>query len=179
MDTNEVIIEYITDAQGNIIKKLKPLLIKSEPDRDYTQNIPSHDNLPAVPEENFIQKREVTIDSYNETISSDDESSDDRTITADNNRSAASSFKETPCKWESNSKGIKATLHEIALGLQCAAEGYLTLASHISKVALYELHQVIAHIPPPPLDVPMPNRKALSVDRESKLLITFFMVNMN
>ena len=27
LDTNEVIIEYITDAQGNKIKKLKPLLI--------------------------------------------------------------------------------------------------------------------------------------------------------
>ena len=35
LDTNEVIIEYITDAQGNKIKKLKPLLIKSEPDRQY------------------------------------------------------------------------------------------------------------------------------------------------
>ena len=28
LDTNEVIVEYITDAQGNKIKKLKPLLIK-------------------------------------------------------------------------------------------------------------------------------------------------------
>ena len=49
LDTNEVIIEYITNAQGNKIKKLKPLLIKSEPDREYTQNIPSDDNLPAIP----------------------------------------------------------------------------------------------------------------------------------
>ena len=31
LDTNEVIIKYISDAQGNKIKKLKPLLIKSEP----------------------------------------------------------------------------------------------------------------------------------------------------
>ena len=54
LDTNEVIIQYITEALGNKIKKLKPLLIKSEPDREYTQNIPSDDNLPAVPEENFI-----------------------------------------------------------------------------------------------------------------------------
>ena len=30
LDTNEVIIEYITDAHGNKIKRLKPLLIKSE-----------------------------------------------------------------------------------------------------------------------------------------------------
>ena len=127
LDTNEVIIEYITDAQGNKIKKLKPLLIKSEPDREYTQNIPSDDNLPAVPEESFIQKREVTIDSYSETISSNDESNDDRTITADSDSSAASSFEETPCKWECDSKGIEATLHQIALGPQHAAEGYLTL----------------------------------------------------
>ena len=68
LDTNEVIVEYITDAQGNKIKKLKPLLIKLEPDREYVQNIPSDVNLPAVPEENFIQKREVTVDSYSETI---------------------------------------------------------------------------------------------------------------
>ena len=144
LDTNEVIIEYITDDQGNKFKKLKPLLIKSEPDREYTQNIPSDDNLPAVPEENFIQKREVTIDSYSKTISSNDESSEDRTIPADSNSSAASGFEETPCQWECDSKGIEATLHQIPSGLQHAAEGYLTLASHISKVALYKLPQVIA-----------------------------------
>ena len=36
LDNNEVIIEYITDAQGNKIKKLKPIFIKSEPDREHT-----------------------------------------------------------------------------------------------------------------------------------------------
>ena len=66
------------------------------------------------------------MDSYSESISSNEESSDDRT----------------------DSKGIDSTLHQIALGLQSAAEGYLTLASHISKVAPYELPQVIAQIPP-------------------------------
>ena len=65
-------------------------------------------------------------------------------------------------------KGIEATLHQIASGLQSAAEGYLTLAFHISKVAPYELPQVVAQIPPPPMDVPMPIRKTLSVDGESK-----------
>ena len=49
LDTDEVIIEYMTDAHGNKIKKLKPLLIKSEPNREYTQHIPSNDDLPAVP----------------------------------------------------------------------------------------------------------------------------------
>ena len=83
------------------LKKLKPLLITSEPNKEYTQNIPSDDNLPAVPKENFSQKREITVDSYRETISSNNESSDDRTITADSNSSATSSFEETPCKWES------------------------------------------------------------------------------
>ena len=61
VDTNEVIVEYITDAQGNKIKKLKPLLIKSEPNREYVQHIHSDDNLPNVPEENFLQKREITV----------------------------------------------------------------------------------------------------------------------
>ena len=88
LDTNEVIIEYMTNAHGNKIKRLKPLLIKSGPDREYTQHIPSDDDLPAVPEENFTQKREVTVDSYSESISSSDESSDDRTVTVDSGTSA-------------------------------------------------------------------------------------------
>ena len=77
LDTNEVITEYITDAHGNKIEKLRPLLIKSKPDRKYTQHVLSDDNLPSVPEEKFTQKREVMMDSYSESISSNDESSDD------------------------------------------------------------------------------------------------------
>ena len=92
LDTNEVITEYITDARGNRIKKLKPLLIESELDREYAQHVYSDDNLHAVPEENFTQKREVKLDFYSESISSNDESSDDRTVTADSDSSAAPDF---------------------------------------------------------------------------------------
>ena len=44
----------------------------------------------------------------------------------------------------------------------------MSLASHISKLNPYELPQVIAQIPPPPIDVPVPIRKTLIVDGESK-----------
>ena len=169
LDTNEVIIEYITDIHGNKVKKLKPLLIKSEPDREYVHHVHSDANLPAVPEDNFVQKTEVTVDSYSETISSN-VSSDDRTLTADSDSSVASSFEEMPCKWERDSKGIEATLHQIASGLQNATEGYLTLASHISGIAPYELPQVIVQIPPPPMDVSMPVWKAIMVDGENKVV---------
>ena len=168
VDANEVITEYIMDAHGNKVKKLKPLLIKSELNREYAQHIYSDDNLLVVSENNFLQKREITIDSYSETISSDS-SSNDSTITA-NSGSSASNFEETSCMWETDSKGIEATLHQITSGLQSAAEGYLNLASHISKIAPYELPQVIAQIPPPPINVPMPIRKALKVDRENKVV---------
>ena len=116
LDTNEVVVEHIIDAHGNKVKKLKPLLIKSKPDKEYAHHVYSDDNLPAVPEDNFMQKREVTIDSYSETISSD-ESSDERTITAESDSFATSSFDETPCKWETDVKEIEATLHQIASGL--------------------------------------------------------------
>ena len=169
LDTNEVIIKYITNAHGNKIKKLKLLLIKSEPNTEYIQHIHSDDNLPAVPEENFLQKGETIVDSYSETISSD-LSSSDHTITADSDSLAASSFEETPCKLDTDIKGIGTTLHQIASGLQSAVEGYLTLASHISGIAPYELPQVIAQIPPPPMDVPMPVRTALMEDGENKVV---------
>ena len=54
---NDIIIEYITDAQGRKVKKLKPLLIKTDPDREYIQHIHSDNNLLDVPEDNFTQKR--------------------------------------------------------------------------------------------------------------------------
>ena len=163
---NDVIIEYITDAQGRKVKKLKPLLIKTEPDREYIQHIHSDDNRLDVPEDKFIQKREVMVDSCMETISFDS-SSDDSTITADPEDST-SSMEDKSCICETDFTEIEASLHRIASGLQNAAEGYITLASHISKLNPYELPQVIAQIPPPPIDVPMPIRKALSVDGESK-----------
>ena len=165
LDTNEVVVEHIIDAHGNKVEKLKPLLIKSKPDKEYAH----HNNLPVVPEDNFIQKREVTVDSYSETISSD-ESSDERTITAESDSSATSSFEETPCKWETDVKGIEATLHQIASGLRNAANRYQMLASQISKLAPYELPQVILQMPPPPMDVPMPIRKALLVEGENKVV---------
>ena len=80
---------------------------------------------------------------YSETVSSN-VTSDDSTITTDSDSSATSSFEETLCKLETDSKGIEATLHQIASGLQSTTENYLTLASHISGIALYELPQVIA-----------------------------------
>ena len=128
---NDVIIEYITDAQGRKVKKLKPLLIKSEPDREYTQHIHSDDNLPNIPEDNFIQKREVTVDSYSETISSDS-SSEDRTITAETENSMSSiedNIEDSSCIKENNATEIETLLHQIATGLQSAAEGYRSLAS--------------------------------------------------
>ena len=111
----------------------------------------------------------MTIDSYSETISSN-LSSDDSTITADSDSSAASSFEETPCKVNMDTKGIEATLHQIASGLQSAADGYITLASHVSEVAPCGLPQVIAQIPLPPVNVPMPVRKALMIDGENKVV---------
>ena len=170
LGNSEVIIEYMTDVHSNKIKKLKPIFLKLEPEREYTHHINSDDDLPAVPEENFTQKRKVMVDPNSKSISSNDDSSNDRTVTANSNRSAAPDFKETPCDWEADPKGIKATLHQIAAGLQSAAEGYLAFASHISKVTPHEHPQVVAQIPPPPMDVPMPIQEALLVDGESKVV---------
>ena len=97
-------------------------------------------------------------------------SSSNSTVTTDSDSSATLSFEETSCEMNTDIKGIEATLHQIASGLQSASEGYLTLASHISGIVPYKLPQVIAQIPPPPMDVPMPVRKALMIDGENKVV---------
>ena len=166
--TDEVIVEFITDSKGNKVKRLKPLFIKSEPNKTYVQHLPSEDELPPVPEEKFHQTREITIDSYSESISSDDEASDDRTITADSDSSEVQEFEDTPnpVDTKDTTTDIEATLNQIASGLQSAANGYLALASHLPHLSPYELPQTIAQIPPPPINVPMPIRKALDTDGE-------------
>ena len=124
---NNVIIEYITDAQGKRVKKLKPLLIKSEPDREYTHHIHSDDNLPKVPEDNFTQKREVTIDSYSETISSES-SSEDRTLTAEMENTTSSMedhIEDSSYIKENNVTEIETLLHQMATSLHSAAKEYV------------------------------------------------------
>ena len=169
---NNVIIEYIMDAQGKKVKKLKPLLIKSEPDREYTHHIHSDDNLPNIPEDNFTQKREITIESYSETISSES-SSEERTLTAETENTTSSMedhIEDSSCIKENNVTEIETLLHQIATSLQSAAKGYMSLASCIHKLEPYKIPQVIAQIPPPPIDVPMPIRKALTIDGEDKVV---------
>ena len=154
-ETDEVIIEFITDSKGNKVRRLKPLFIKSEPNKTYVQHLPSEDELPPVPEEKFHQTREITIDSYSESISSDEEASDDRTITADSDSSEAQDFEETPNPVDTKdiTTDIEATLNQIASGLQSAANGYLALASHLPQLSPYEIPQTITQIPPPPINV--------------------------
>ena len=169
---NDVIVEYITDAQGRKVKKLKPLLIKSEPDREYTQHVHSDDNLPNIPEDNFLQKREVTVDSYSETISSES-SSEDRTVTADSENSMSSmedNIEDSSNIKENNATEIENALHQIAASLHGAAKGYMSLASHIKKLNTYELPQVIVQIPPPPIDIPITIQKALDIDGKEKVV---------
>ena len=169
---NNVIIEYIMDAQGRKVKKMKPLLIKSEPDREYTHHIHSDDNLPKIPGENFTQKREITIDSYSETISSES-SSEDRTLTAEMENTMSSMedhIEDSSCIKENNVMEIETSLHQIATSLQSATKGYMSLASCIHKLEPYEIPQMIAQIPPPPIDIPMPIRKALTIGGEDKVV---------
>ena len=123
---NDVIIEYITDAQGRKVKKLKPLLIKSEPDREYVHHIHSDDNLLNIPEIDFLHKREVTVDSYSETISSES-SSEERTVTTDSENSMSSmedNIENSSVMKENNATEIEYALHQIAASLYGAAEGY-------------------------------------------------------
>ena len=172
---NDVVIEYITDVQGRKIKKLTPILVKTEPDREYTQHFHSDNELPKVSEESFTQEREFTIASYSENISSE-LSSEDRTLTAKTEHTSSSMedhiedrscikendmvANEKICTKGDNITKIEVALQQIATSLQHATEGYLSLAASIPKLEPYELPQAIAQIPPPPLNVPLFIRKA-------------------
>ena len=165
---------------------MKPLLIKSEPDREYTHLIHSDDDLPKIPENHFTQEREITVASYSETISSES-SSEERTLTTKTKNTTSSiedhiedsscmknnnvtEIEDSSCMKENNVMKIETALQQITTSLQHAAEGYLSFASCIHKLEPCELPQMIAQIPPPPIDVPMLIRKVLTIDGEDKVI---------
>ena len=171
---NDVIVEHIIDAQGRKVKKLKPLLIKSKPDREHVNHIHSDDNLPSIPEEQFTQKREITINSYSETISSKS-SSEDRTLTAETDDTSTSTEEHINNNTSIGSTENKVTeielaLHQIASSLQSAAGAYMTLASCIHDLEPYEILKIISQIPPPPVNISVPMRKALAADTKDKIV---------
>ena len=111
-------------------------------------------NLPKIPEDNFTQKREIIIDSYSETISSES-TSEDRSVTAEKENTTSSMedhFEDSSCRKENNVTKIEALLHQIATSLHSAAKGYMSLASCIHKIEPYEIPQVVAQIPPLPIE---------------------------
>ena len=153
---------------------LKPLPIKSKPNREHVHHIHSNDNLPSIPEDNFTQKQEITVNSYSETISSKS-SSEDRTLTAKTEDTSTSMEEHIDDNKNINRKENKVTeiesaLHQIASSLQSAAGAYMTLASDIRDLEPYEILQMISQIPPLPINVSIPIQKALTADTEDKIV---------
>ena len=114
------------------MKKLNLYFIKSEPYKTYVQHILVMMNILLYQKLISYKNKKITVDSYSESISSDEEASDDRTITADSDSSEVPDFEDTPCKLETSATEIEATLNQIATGLQSTENGYLALASHSS-----------------------------------------------
>ena len=151
---------------------MRPLLIKAEPDGECTWHMHSGGSLPNMPEDDFVQRREVTVDSCSGAVSSGS-FGEDETMTAeaeDSTTSVKDNVEDDSCIKEAGTADMEASLHWVAFGLQSAAEGYMSLASHVSRLNSYELPQVITQIPLPPIDVPVPVGKALSMDGENRVV---------
>ena len=125
-------------------------------------------------ESNLHKKREITINSYSETISSKS-SSEDRTLTAETEETSTSieehiSNNTSINKTEDKVTEVESAWHQIASSLQSSAEAYMTLASHICDLDPYKIPQIISQIPPPPVNISVPMQKALAADTEDKVM---------
>ena len=77
-------------------------------------------------------------------------------------RNNVTEVEDSSCIKENKVIKIETALHQIATSLQHAAKGYLSLASCIHKLEPCDLPQMIAQIPPPPIDVPILIQKGLN-----------------
>ena len=153
--TEEVTIIEMIDAAGNKVKKLKPIFIKSEPDKEYVQKkapLPE-DKLPPVPEHFFQREKCFEQD----LLTDQDESNDTRST-------------EESTVTDVDPAQMEKALNSIALGLRQAAEGYDVIAKAVKQMEPYEIAGVVKQLPAPAVNVPRELQIAMKEDGPEKVV---------
>ena len=155
-EEGEVTIVDVVLPDGTTRKRITPIFVKTEPDREHTQfyQPKEADTLPFYDEQlahDLIRGPDDSpFESFDEAAT--DSSvylSDDEVISVESDSSEAEEFEEKPVvKIEPDA--VDACLNQISSGLKAAAEGYDILRNHLKTMTPYEAADVARHIPAPP-----------------------------
>ena len=159
MDEDLVQIVRMEDRDGNIVKRVKPILIKKEISQEYASVLPfEDDNAPHFTDTERVPFCEISRGPYDEEATDEEDYvSDDHPIEIDSDSSAALSMTDDEFE-ATNPQKVDDALQDIVEGLKKAANGFEELRSLVPSIPVTEIPKLLETVPLPyvqPLTKPM------------------------
>ena len=155
VDEDLVQIVRMEDQDGNIVKRVKPILIKKEISQEYASVLPfEDDDAPHFTDAERLPFHEISRGPYDEEATDEEDYvSDDHPIEIDSDSSAALSMTDDEFE-ATNPQKVDDTLQDIVEGLN----GFEELRSLVPSIPVTEIPKLLKTVPLPyvqPLTKPM------------------------
>ena len=155
----EVDEDWMEDRDGNVVKRVKPILIKKEISQEYASVLPfDNDDAPHVTDTERVPFCETTRGPYDKEVTDEEDYvSDDHPIEIDSYSSAALSMTDDEFE-ATNPQKVDNALQDIVEGLKKAANSFEELRSLVPSIPVTEIPKLLETVPLPyiqPLTKPM------------------------
>ena len=160
VDEEQVQIVKMVDKDGKLVKKVKPILIKKELDKEHAMVIPfeKHPGEVSFTDDHRVPFRTTSPVEYVEEVTDNkDYKDDDEVISIESDSSTAESMLDDDFETV-NPLMFDTSLVKITTGLKQAAEGFEELQTLLPNIPVTELPKLVEEVPLPYLT---PMSKAL------------------
>ena len=159
VDEDLVQIVRMEDRDGNVVKRVKPILIKKEISQEYASVLPfEDDHAPLFTDAERVPFHEIPRGPYDEEATDEEDYvSDNHPISIDSDSSAALSMTDDEFE-ATNPQKVDDALQDIIQGLKKAAGGFEELRSLVPSLPVTEIPKLLETVPLPyiqPLTKPM------------------------
>ena len=151
VDDEQVQIVKMVDKDGKLVKKVKPILIKKELDREHAMVIPfeKHPGEVSFTDDERVPFHTTSPVEYVEEVTDDEDyKDDDEGISIEGDSSTAESMLDDDIETV-NPLMFDASLVKITIGLRQAAEGFKELRTLLPNIPITELPKLVEDVPLP------------------------------
>ena len=154
IDEEQVQIIKMVDKDGKLVKKVKPILIKKELDREHATIIPFERHPGEV---SFTDAERVPFHTtppveYVEEVTDDEDYKDNEVISIKSDSSAVESMLDDDFE-NTNPLMFDASLVKITTGLKQAAEGFEELQTLLPNIPVTDIPKLVEEVPLPYLNL--------------------------
>ena len=151
VDDEQVQIVKMVDKDGKLVKKVKPILIKKEINREHATVIPfeKHPGEVSFTDDERVPFRTTSPVEYVEEVTDDEDyKDDDEVISIESDSSAEESMLDDDFETV-NPLMFDASLGKITTGLKQAAEGFEELWTLLPNIPVTEVPKLVEKVPLP------------------------------